>query len=127
MARALQKMDAQRRYAWCKYYEEINAAHRLTIEQNGRITRIVNGEFPSYVKQGMEIDYIKKELEDITYILSKPYECPICLDFIPKGEMDITNCGHKFCKSCLTTLKQTPEPKCALCRVELWIKKPEAS
>lgn len=107
----LEKMDARRRYAWCRFYEEARNNHEQAITQITHIRRIVNGELP---------EHIKREMEDMAEALRKPYECPICLDLIPKGELDITNCGHKYCKRCLTTLKTQPEPKCAMCRAEIW-------
>jgi hypothetical protein len=112
----LQKMDAQRRYAWCRYYEEARTNHEMALTQVARIRRVVAGEIPQH---------LKTEMEEMAQALSKPYECPICLDLIPKGELDITNCGHKYCKRCLTTLKATTQPKCAMCRTELWVTRPE--
>jgi hypothetical protein len=118
---SIQKMDAQRRYAWCRFYEECSYTHKLILEQNKRILRLVNEPLPQYINPEMELAYIKKEMEDITYLLSNPYNCPICIELIPKGELDITNCGHKYCKKCLTKLKEMPEPKCAICRTELYV------
>jgi len=109
----LQKMDAQRRYAWCRYYEEARTNHEEALIHITRIRRVIANDLPQH---------IKTEMEEMAHALSKPYECPICLDLIPKGELDITNCGHKYCKRCLTTLKATPQPKCAMCRTELWVK-----
>eukprot|EP01051_Picozoa_sp_SAG22_P008105 SAG22_NODE_600_length_8677_cov_18.222429_3_plen_915_part_00 len=30
--------------------------------------------------------------------LKEEIECPICFDTIPEGQLDITRCGHKYCK-----------------------------
>lgn len=109
----LEKMDAQRRYAWCKYYEEARINHELALTNIARVRRIISTDIPQH---------IKTEMEEMATALQKPYECPICLEVIPKGQLDITNCGHKYCKPCLTQLKATNEPKCAMCRAEIWVR-----
>jgi hypothetical protein len=53
----------------------------------------------------------------------KTWDCPICLEMISPEEtgdksLEITNCGHYYCKQCLTSLKAQPQPKCAVCRRE---------
>ena len=45
-------------------------------------------------------------------------ECPICFEVIQKGELEITNCGHKYCKNCYDKLVETTN-KCALCKKQI--------
>lgn len=62
--------------------------------------------------------HIKDEFIEMADALKKQWECPICMDFITSDKLEITPCGHKYCKDCLTQLKAT-KPECAVCRREL--------
>lgn len=53
-------------------------------------------------------EHIKAELRD----LDVKRECPICLEIIPKGHVEITDCGHYFCTACLSASSNT----CPTCR-----------
>ena len=50
------------------------------------------------------------------------WECPVCLDMIKDGELEISNCGHFYCKPCLDTIKDKAQTEhlekweCAVCR-----------
>lgn len=65
--------------------------------------------------------YVKNQLIEMSAELKKVWECPICLEFIPKDNLDITPCGHYYCKGCLDLLKKRVNPdgepnRCAVCR-----------
>ncbi len=47
----------------------------------------------------IEKDIIPNHIKSI--IRSTTQECPICYTDIPKDHMEITDCGHIFCKTCL--------------------------
>ncbi len=49
-------------------------------------------------------EHIKAELRS----LDVRRECPICLDIITKGNVEITDCGHYFCSSCLSAYNVCP-------------------
>lgn len=36
------------------------------------------------------------------------WECPICLDFLGQGNLEVTLCGLFYCKSCLQALQAAP-------------------
>lgn len=104
-------LDRQRRFAWAKYYEEVRNGHETAIVYVAR--NVVLTQDPTLPV------HIKNEIEEMATAMRKQYECPICLDMIPSGQLDITNCGHKYCKTCLAqVLTQTP-PKCSVCRKDL--------
>jgi hypothetical protein len=54
--------------------------------------------------------------------LKKEWDCPICLAMIPLDTLEITNCGHYYCKPCLDALKahaiaeEKPKYECAVCK-----------
>jgi len=50
--------------------------------------------------------------------LKKEIECPVCLTIIDKDELKISNCGHKYCKTCYDELV-IRENKCCICRKKL--------
>lgn len=104
----LQKMDAQRRYAWAQYYDVVNSRH----EQDHRHYQSIN----RVVIEDTIPEHIKNELKEMSVALKKTWECPICMDFIEVKNLEITPCGHYYCKGCLTTLKAQTDAKCALCR-----------
>lgn len=62
----------------------------MQIETYRNMTEAVH--VPTHIK--MMIDTMSRELK-------KKWDCPVCTDFIPDGELAITNCGHLFCKNCL--------------------------
>lgn len=104
----------QRAFAWAKYYEEVNRAlhddHTHYLQYNNIIT---NDMIP---------EHIKTEIKEMASALKKKWSCPICMDMIEEGDLEITNCGHYYCKPCLTQLKQTAKNSgknkwdCAICR-----------
>ena len=62
--------------------------------------------------------HIKDEFIEMANELKKQWECPVCMEFITSEKLEITPCGHKYCKDCLTQLKAI-KPECAICRREL--------
>lgn len=58
-------------------------------------------------------EHIKAELRSIDV----RRECPICLDIIPKGELEITDCGHYFCAPCLSSVSNSTHA-CPTCRTD---------
>lgn len=50
--------------------------------------------------------------------------CPICLEDLTNSVMTVTECGHFFCGSCISTsLKQHNINKCPMCRAQINSKK----
>jgi hypothetical protein len=102
-------MTKQRAFAWAKYYEAMNTQLGTDHRYYTTITSAVES-FPAHVKT---------EMEEMAAALKKRWECPVCLDFIASGSLEITPCGHYYCKDCVGSIKAGPEPKCAICRKKL--------
>ena len=101
-------MVKQRGFAWAKYYSAVNNHLGNDHRTHSTITKVVEvADFPAH---------IKAEMLEMAAALKKSWECPICMDFIPADALEITPCGHYFCRPCLDDLKKTTEPKCAMCR-----------
>jgi transcription elongation factor Elf1 len=100
-------------FAWGKYYEQMNLqldeAH-TRVETYNRMTEDVC--IPTHIKD---------EIKEMATALQKKWNCPICLDMIESKELEITNCGHFYCKVCLESWKETEKSrgetkwKCAMC------------
>ena len=110
----LESMRRRVKFAWAKYFEVNREAHDLFVAYHQQLKKISQA-----VGEATLPLHIKAEIEEMAAAMKKQYECPICLDMIESGQLDITNCGHKYCVSCLTTLLRQPEPKCACCRKAL--------
>jgi hypothetical protein len=112
----LQWARKQKAYAWAKYYEQVNGALH-----GDHVNRVV---YERIVEDGGIPVHIKEEMKAMAVALKKKWECPVCLDMIEDGNLEITNCGHYYCKGCLTALQrqykqQHPQEdkwKCAVCR-----------
>lgn len=101
-------------FAWAKYYEEVNqqlhADHAHYIVYNTVVSDDV--AIPAHIKE---------EMKAMATALKKKWECPVCMDFIADDNLEITNCGHYYCKPCLTEWKATekargePKWKCGMC------------
>ncbi len=107
-------MEKERKVAWAKYYHEL---------ENNQNRQIITYERLVQVPVEAMSDYAVEEYRKLLRELKKEIDCPICLEVIPPDQVDMTACGHKFCKSCLGELKKTPAPKCAICRNKIWVKK----
>ena len=111
------------KFAWFKYYEAVNERHTEAYTQYTTLTAtVVNDCVPTH---------IKNLIKDMSDKLKSQWECAICLEFIPDKQLDITSCGHFFCKSCLDKLKEhsTANTKdsyeCPSCRRKITIKSDE--
>jgi hypothetical protein len=107
----LEAMKRRMKFAWAKYFETNRETHDLILHYHHRLARMSQA-----VGDATLPTHIKAEIEEMAAAMRKQYECPICLEMIESGQLDITNCGHKYCKTCLAQLLTQPEPKCACCR-----------
>ena len=101
----------QTSYAWAKYYGECNSEH----EQNINTFNIMS---QSTLDEATMPAHFIKEYEEFLIKLKEKIDCPICLEVIVPGTLEITKCGHKYCKTCLKSVKETSK-KCAICRRKL--------
>jgi len=118
LPQALTKLDwANKRckFAWAKYYESQEQAHD---QDHAHYTSITT----QIIAQDAVPQHIKTLLKEMADTLKKKWTCPICLDFIPDGSLEITNCGHFYCKPCLEGVKRTAKEQhkdkwdCSVCR-----------
>ena len=95
-------------YAWAKFYEATRLRHTTDVETY----RVIN--------QTIDVlpEHIKSQYLEMMTELKKSWDCPICMEMIQPDNLDITNCGHFFCKPCLTSLvgRTGEECKCPVCR-----------
>jgi len=104
-------------FAWAKFYEATNADHHGAVVQYTVFNTI---------RDDVAVpEHIKATFKEMSDALKKKWDCPICMDMIPDGELEISNCGHFYCKPCLTALKahaRTADPspnakwQCGVCR-----------
>lgn len=115
LARQLAYSKKQTAFAWAQYF---SVSRRRLVADHAQYQRI----------QAVQTDpnspvHIVEAIKEMAKELRKTWDCPICFDMISPEEngdkgLAITNCGHYYCKQCLTTLKAQPQPKCAVCRRE---------
>ena len=113
--RASSQYKAQEKKAkmgWAKYYSLLEEDHSQQVIYSERLVEVSTKEMP---------EHIRRELISLLEQVKKKINCPICLDVIPTGEIDMTQCGHKFCKTCMNKLKETPQPQCSICRKRIWV------
>ena len=116
MADALYMARKQKAFAWAKYYKEV--ARRLDSDYaNYQLMVVIKTEETSKAMP----DHLIKSISDMSAALKKTWDCAICQDIIKPGELDITTCGHFFCKGCLEEHKQRSagDCKCPTCRHKL--------
>lgn len=84
-------------FAWAKYYEATNADHHGAVVHHAVLqSNIADPAIPKHIKNA---------LTEMAGELKKKWDCPICSDMIPDGGLEISNCGHFYCKPCLVSLK----------------------
>jgi hypothetical protein len=106
LTRKLSYSKKQTAFAWGKFYEECRVLQQSNINSYEVVSAVPVEELPVHLQNEMR-EYVKK--------LKLEIDCPICLEVINPNQLEITRCGHKFCRTCLGTLKTTTK-KCAICR-----------
>ena len=89
----------QKAFAWAKYYESLR--NRLVADHR-HVTRVQEllKEQSSTIPQHILDSFIEMAAE-----LKKTWECPICITMIGSQDLEVTSCGHFYCKGCLVALK----------------------
>ena len=98
-------------FAWAKYYD---AQRRRIIADNDNYQRLTTA-----IRDDTAIPaHITALMKEMSNELKKTWVCPICLEFIKPEDLEITNCGHFYCKPCLTAHRDadTYECRCPVCR-----------
>ena len=99
---------------WAKYFCEL--------EQN-QDRDIIYYESVKQLPVNDMTDYAQAQIQELLIQLKKHIDCPVCLETINPKDIEMTACGHKYCKGCINTIKQSIKPECAICRSKLWVKK----
>ena len=104
----------QTAYAWANHYVYVEKQLIDAIDNRRRLTQVETEEaIPTHIKE---------QMKEMATLLKKKWECPICLNMIEDGQLEITGCGHFYCRSCLDLHQQAskaqgePKWKCATCR-----------
>jgi rubrerythrin len=111
--RLLNSMTKQRAYAWAKYYDVTFTRHEHDVRHYRTVQLVTtDAAIP---------EHIKSEFLAMGAELRKTWECPVCIDMIDSQNLEITPCGHYFCKGCLSGLKTAAaavptDCKCPVCR-----------
>jgi len=99
-----------RRYAWAKYYSEIEQQLEGNIEQYNIVSKIDIDDIPLHIKN----EYVAMVKE-----LNKKISCPLCLEIIDPANLKLTNCGHKYCNDCFKKLEESGYNECSVCKKKL--------
>ena len=99
---------------WAKYYCEL---------ESNQVSQVVYYEQVKELPVNDMSDYAQAQIQELLIQLKKQIECPVCLETINPKEIEMTACGHKYCKQCINTIKAGANPECAICRNRLWVKK----
>jgi hypothetical protein len=101
------------KFAWAKYYQSINEdLHEAHIHYT---------TFNRVADDRAIPEHIKTEMKEMAAALKKKWECPVCMDMIEDEQLEITNCGHYYCKPCLQSWKNAEKArgedkwKCGVC------------
>tara|TARA_R110002012_G_scaffold316436_1_gene531402 strand:+ start:24129 stop:24587 length:459 start_codon:yes stop_codon:yes gene_type:complete len=106
--------DTNRRTAWVKYYDELRNNHYLKAREYELMKKLTDNYDLSDENDSLATN-IQNEIFDMVNKLKEEIECCICLEAITnRDDLVITNCGHKYCKTCRKKID-----KCALCRKKL--------
>lgn len=115
LKRKLDYANKRLKFAWARYYSEVHGHN-----QNDYIQYVFYRKTIQTENAGIPV-HIKNEMNEMAEKLKKQWECPVCLDFISHEDLEITNCGHFYCKECLETWKKTQKDnghdkwKCGVC------------
>jgi len=99
---------------WAKYFAELENNQGYNIMYYEKVKEMPVNDMSEYAQQ---------EIRNLLIELKKNIECPICMENIAPDQVEMTACGHKYCKQCINTIKAGANPECAICRNKLWVKK----
>jgi len=103
----------QKAYAWAKYYETVNERLHDDHQNYDTFNRVADDKSIP--------EHIKTEMREMATALKKKWECPCCMEMIADDALEITNCGHYYCKPCLEGWKKASKDrgdakwKCGMC------------
>ena len=106
----------QTSYAWAKFYTQVNAQLHDDHGNHDTFNRVADDKSVP--------EHLKTELKAMATALAKKWECPVCIDMISDANLEITNCGHFYCRPCLAAWQKQQRDggkakwKCGMCNRE---------
>lgn len=100
---------------WAMFYASETLNHGLHIGYMKTINDMIE-EAEGETKEILP-DFVETEMKELYSQLKKTVECPICYEEINKDNMKFSSCGHKYCETCLSKIKE-----CAVCRKTIYKK-----
>tara|TARA_R110000824_G_scaffold42883_4_gene125654 strand:+ start:8060 stop:8440 length:381 start_codon:yes stop_codon:yes gene_type:complete len=122
MEQKYQYAERQRRYAWGRYYEELELNFNNATESVENLEEVINQE------DMIMTEHLKTFIRKLYKESKEKIECPICLELITEfKELETQKCGHNFHKDCFDGLCNAEKHKkiieCPLCRIKIYNKK----
>ncbi len=99
---------------WAKYFCELESNQQADIVYYEQVKQLPVNDMT---------DYAQAQIQELLIQLKTKIDCPICLETIAPNQIEMTACGHKYCKQCINTIKAGANPECAICRTKIWVKK----
>ena len=113
LTRSLDYAKRRTKFAWAKYYEEVRDQLHNDRAYFGTFNRVADDKAIP--------EHIKTEMKEMAKALKKKWECPVCMDMIEDEALEITNCGHYYCRDCLKSWQKACKDrgdakwKCGMC------------
>ena len=104
------KLDNSRRIAWRKYFKGRHENFQQQVEFYDRLEGLRDALANAQEQYNIP-PHFQNKFKELLEQAKSSIACPVCLDVIDPEQLDITNCGHCYCKPCKARLD-----KCAICR-----------
>uniref|UniRef100_A0A6C0KRM3 RING-type domain-containing protein n=1 Tax=viral metagenome TaxID=1070528 RepID=A0A6C0KRM3_9ZZZZ len=107
---------------WAKYYELLKSEQLNAIRQRGTLR-----SFKKKLDKSHSVipTHLKTEFVEMMTALGRRFECCICMCTPSSEDVEISKCGHRYCKPCLSKLKEIAKASnltalCAICRNKMY-------
>jgi hypothetical protein len=108
-------LERKARVGWAHYYEEVQRMQAQAVTMNARLAALRT----KMLSEPTIPTHLKDEYVEMCVALGKPFECSICMETPPASNVDISSCGHRYCKPCFVKLKENSR-YCGVCRRSLF-------
>ena len=115
----INRLNKKAKIGWACFFQSQNRNHELHLSQMDRVENLSNkiNKLNDTLENAPGIpSHIANELKELYEITKKEVSCPICLEILTTDEIKFSSCSHKYCESCLNSLKAQNPSKCAICR-----------
>ena len=107
---ARERLDKNRRVAWCKFFQARRENFQQRVEFYDKLKMLQDALATAQGEYNIP-PHFQNKFKELLAEAKSTIECPVCLDVIEAEQLEITNCGHCYCKQCKSRLDQ-----CAICR-----------